>query len=400
MKILFLNAYFLPEKISFTHLEQDLIRALLEEGHEIEVLCPVPTRGIDRQTTQQYKNKKNEKLFDGKVTVTRFWAPQEGRNPLVRAFRYVWCNLRQYMLALKYKDVQAIFAVSTPPTQGWVAGKLAKKLGCRFVYSLQDVFPDSLVTTGLAREDSLLWKIGRKLEDSTYKAADKIIVISNAMAENIRKKGVSEQKICVVSNWIDTDVTQPVAKCDNRLYEEFGISKDKTTVVYAGNFGAAQGAEVVLKTAELLPDIQFVIFGGGTEFEQAKKMAQSLPNVIINGLLPQGRVPEVYSLGDVALITCKKGVGGSGMPSKTWSIMACNTPIVAAFDLNSELVDILERTNAGVGAEPENAEAVAQAIMQVLKGNYTGGRAYVCEHASKTACVREYVELIGRGENE
>lgn len=397
MKILFLNAYFLPEIISFTHLEQDLIQGFLDAGHQIEVLCPVPTRGIDRDTAEKYSKIKTESMFDGKVTVRRFWAPREGRNPLVRAFRYFWCNWRQYVLGKKYRGVDAIFAVSTPPTQGWLAGKLAKKLGCRFVYSLQDVFPDSLVTTGLSREGSLLWKLGRRLEDSTYSKADQIIVISHAMADNIRKKGVPEEKIRVVSNWIDTEAIQPVKKQANRLFEEFGIDKEKFTVVYAGNFGAAQGADVVLKAAKLLPEVQLVIFGGGAEFESAKKEAEDLPNVIINGLLPQERVPEVYSLGDVALITCKKGVGGSGMPSKTWSIMACNTPIVASFDTDSELAQIIEKANAGLCVEPENPEALAEAIRRIQNDNpYTGGRDYACQNASKTDCVRIYTESMNQ----
>ena len=395
MKILFLNAYFMPETISFTHLEQDLIQGFLDAGHEIEVLCPVPTRGIDRETAKRYKKIKKETLFDGRVTVQRFWAPQEGRNPLVRAFRYFWCNWRQYALGKKYKDVQTIFAVSTPPTQGWLAGKLAKKLGCRFVYSLQDVFPDSLATTGLSKEGSMLWKIGRRLEDSTYTKADQIIVISNAMADNMRKKGVPEEKIRVVSNWIDTEAIQPVKKEDNRLFEEFGIDKEKFTVVYAGNFGAAQGADVVLEAAKLLPDVQFVIFGGGAEFEGARNKAAQLPNVIINGLLPQERVPEVYSLGDVALITCKKGVGGSGMPSKTWSIMACNTPIIASFDTDSELAQVIETANAGLCVEPEDPDALAQTISQIQAGNtFTGGREYACQFASKTVCVQEYMKAL------
>lgn len=394
MKILFLNAYFLPETISFTHLEQDLIQGLLAQGHQLRVLCPVPTRGIDKETAKRYGKLKKELLFDGRVEVTRFWAPQEGRNPLIRAFRYFWCNLRQYALGKKYRDTELVFAVSTPPTQGWLAGSLAKKLGCRFVYSLQDVFPDSLVTTGLSKEGSLLWKIGRRLEDSTYKKADKIIVISNAMADNIRKKGVPEDKIRMVSNWIDTDAVQPVQKENNRLYEEFGIDKEKFTVVYAGNFGAAQGAQVVLEAAKLLPETQFVIFGGGAEFESAKEKAKSLPNVIVNGLLPQDRVPEVYSLGDVALITCKKGVGGSGMPSKTWSIMACDTPVAAAFDTDSELACIIREANAGVCVEPEDPQALADAILQVQKGSYTGGRSYVCTHASKNVCVDKYLEVM------
>lgn len=396
MKILFLNAYFYPEKIAFTHLEQDLLEGLLAAGHQIEVLCPVPTRGISRETAEAYAGKKREQLYDGRVSVRRFWAPQEGRNPLIRAFRYFWCNLRQYQLGRKYRGVDAIFAVSTPPTQGWLAGKLSKKLKCRFVYNLQDVFPDSLVTTGLAKRDSLLWKVGRRLEDSTYQKADTIIVISQTMKKNLLDKGVPEEKLRTVSNWIDTKAVCPVEKENNKLFEEFSIDREKFTVVYAGNFGAAQGAGVVLEAAKQLPEMQFVIFGGGAEFENARTAAKQLPNVIINGLLPQERVPEVYSLGDLCLITCKKGVGGSGMPSKTWTIMACNTPIVAAFDTDSELAAVIEQAQAGICVEPENAEALAEAIRTASRATERccGGREYVEKFASKEICVSKYLEII------
>lgn len=264
------------------------------------------------------------------------------------------------------------------------------------IYNLQDVFPDSLVTTGLAKKDSLLWKIGRKIEDYTYRNADKIIVISNAMKENILAKGVPEEKIAVIPNWIDVESVKPVDKQNNRLFEEYSIDNEKFTVVYAGNLGAAQGADVVLEAAKMLPDIQFVIFGGGTGFEKAKQEAKKLPNVIVHPLLPQERVPEVYSLGDICLITCKKGVGSSGMPSKTWSIMACNRPIVAAFDTDSELSEILKSANAGSCVEPENAELLAQAIEEMKENThrYTGGRDYVCKNASKTVCVSKYVEIL------
>ena len=402
MKVLFLNPYFQPENIAYTHLEQDLIEGILSKGHTIEVLCPVPTRGISRETAKEYKNRKHETLLDGKVTVTRFWAPQEGRNPLIRAFRYFWCNLRHYQLGKKRKGVDVVFATSTPPTQGWIAGKVAKKLRCPFVYNLQDIFPDSLVTTGLSQKGSLLWKIGRKLEDATYKGADRVILISQAMKRNVLAKGLEEEKIEVVSNWVDTEAVQPVEKSENKLFEEFGIDREKFTVVYAGNFGAAQGAGVVLEAAEKLPQVQFVIFGGGAEFAEIREKAATLGNVIVNGLLPQNRVPEVYSLGDVALITCKKGVGDSGLPSKTWSIMACGTPIVAAFDTESVLAEILQEANAGICVEPENAEALASAIekMAVNTADYAGGRDYVNQNASRSLCVGKYIQVLEHPEKD
>lgn len=402
MKVLRLPAYCLPEKIASSHLQADRLEGFAKNGIDVEIHTPTPTRGVDAQTRKQYAKIKHEKLHDGHVQIYRFRMFGEGRNPLLRAFRYLLTNVVQYSKGCRAKDVDVIYASSTPPTQGILCGLVKKRLSRKYkkavpmVYNLQDVFPDSLVTTGMTKEGSLLWKIGRKVENATYRYADKIIVITDAMKRNIMEKGVPEEKIAVIPNWIDVEAVKPVKKEDNRLFEEYCIDRNTFTVVYAGNFGAAQGAHVVLEAAKLLPQVQFVIFGGGAEFEDTKRLAEKLPNVIANGLLPQERVPEVYSLGDVCLITCKKGVGNSGMPSKTWSIMACNTPIIAAFDTDSELAEILQKSHAGVCVEPENADALAKAIEENMHSvaNFAGGRTYVCENASKEIAVKKYIDVI------
>lgn len=404
MNILFLNAYFAPEQISFTHLESDLLDALVKDGHHIHVVCPSPTRGISAETAMQYKSKKSETTYGGHVEIRRFAAPREGKNPLVRAFRYFWCNWRTYRIGKKYRGIDAVFAVSTPPTQGYMAGKVAKKLSCPFVYSLQDVFPDSLVTTGLTHKGSVLWKLGRWLENKTYRLCSKIIVISEACFKNLLNKGVPSEQMVLIPNWVDTELVFPVEREKNKLVDELGLDANRFLVVYAGNFGAAQGAEVVIEAAEKLADdheIQFVIFGGGSQFADACNLAKvkALKNIVMNPLLPQERVSEVYSLGDVALITCKKGVGNSGMPSKTWSIMACNTPIIASFDTDSELAELLKASGAGISVEPEDADALAEAIrgareMTRNMPEASSPRNYLCENASSTVCTRKYIDVI------
>ena len=408
MKLIRMPAYFYPEVTASSHLEADRLQSFADAGIDVVVYTPTPTRGIDGETRRIFKKIRYEETYNGHVRIYRFSLFREGKNPLLRAFRYILSNLIQYHRSVKTENIDIIYGGSTPPTQGVLCAKVAKKLSkkykCKvpFIYNLQDIFPDSLVTTGLTRKGSILWKIGRKIENYTYRHADKIIVISESMKKNIMDKGVPEEKITVISNWIDTEATKPVAKADNRLFEEFGLSRDKFTVVYAGNFGKAQGADVILDAAKLLrarEDVQFVIFGGGAGFEDAKKRVadEGLANVIINGLLPQDRVPEVYSLGDVALITCKKGVGNSGMPSKTWSIMACNTPIVAAFDTDSELAEVIAKANAGVTVEPEDADKLATAIGDMADSgaqSFTGGREYVVANASKDVCTAKYVETI------
>lgn len=372
MKLLFLSGYFYPENVSYSNLEKDIVEALIEDGNEIRAICPVPTRGISDETAKKYRRIKYEELYGGRVQIKRFWAPRERKNPLLRALRYFWCNLRQYQIGRKYKDTDLIFSFSTPPTQGLFSGKIAKKINCSLLYSIQDIFPDSLVTTNLSKEGSLLWKIGRYIEKRTYSLCSVLVVISESMKRNLLNKGVDENKIAYIPNWIDTDKVKPVAKSDNKLFDEFNIDIDKFTVVYAGNLGTAQGTDVIIRAAELLKDesdILFIIFGSGAKSKEITDMIaeKQLTNVTINPLLSQDRVSEVYSLGDVALITCKPGVGNSGMPSKTWGIMACNTPIIASFDTNSELADIINKANAGICVNPGDADELSKAILNMKR---------------------------------
>ena len=99
-------------------------------------------------------------------------------------------------------------------------------------------------------------------------------------------------------------------------------------------------------------------------------------------------------MGDVALITCKKGVGKSGMPSKTWSIMACNTPIIASFDLDSDFANTINESSVGWVVSPEDADLLYKSIYDAFADGIkcTNGRRFAFAHASKKQCVKKYVD--------
>ena len=402
MRVLFLDAYFEPEQIAFTHLENDLLEGLVSAGHEVEIVCPTPTRGVTKEIVREYKKRKSEFLYDGHVHVTRFSSPQEGKHPIVRAIRYLWCNFRTYYIGKHVKDIDVVFANSTPPTQGWIAGKVAKKQKVPFVYSLQDIFPDSLINAGMTREGSLIWRIGRKIENETYRRADRIIVISRKCKDNLQNKAVSNDKISLINNWIDITKLKYIERGVNTLIEELGIDKDKYLVVYAGNMGEMQGVEVILKAARLLEKdkkLEFILFGAGARFDDIKDKAKSISNVRIFPLMRQDKVSEVYSLGDVSLITCKEGTGTAGLPSKLWSIMACETPIIASFDMDSDLNLILQDSNSGVCVPPNDEYALANAIKSAYEKKWfenTGikSREYVSNNASKEICLKRYIDIF------
>lgn len=405
MKILRPRDYYFPEIVASSHLSDDMDEAYMRH----KIICinhtPMPTRGISAQTRKKYKKIKYEERNAGYVCVKRFPMIKEGKNPIQRAFRYLLCSFVQYYKACKEKEVDVIYGGSTPPTQGMLCAlikkHMQKKHKVAFVYNLQDVFPDSLVNAGMAKKGSIIWKIGRWIENYTYKNADKIIVISEDIKKNIVDKGVDKSKIVLIPNWIDTDKVKPVPKEKNLLYSEFGIDPNKFTVIYAGNMGAAQGADIIIPVAKKLSDIQFVVFGGGAEYSTFKEEVQNsnMNNVIVNQLLPANRVPEVYSIGDIALITCKPGTGMAGMPSKTWTIMACNTPIIASFDMNSELAKILNDSKTGICVPPGNIEKLAEKIKELssektLLHEFNRGREYVVENVSKYVCTEKTIAVL------
>ena len=411
MNILLYNAYYVPEIAAGIYLSENIASAFANAGNNVKMYVPTPTRGISLEVREEYvRHKKIEDLYEGRLHIERYNLVREKKNPIVRAARYFLQNIKQYRLGMNTDNVDLIFCGSTPPTQGWIISilkrRLSKKLNRNipFVYNLHDVFPDSLVGTGLAKKGGLLWKIGRKVENFTYKNADKIIVISEDIKQNIMAKGVPEEKIEVVYNWVDENSVHPVEAKDNTLYDEFGINRDKFTIVYACNLGNAQNIFLIVDAAERLKDnqeIQFVIFGSnGLEQELRNRIEEKqLKNIQLLPLQPYERVSEVYSLGDACIVACKAGLGGAAMPSKTWSIMSCGRPVLANFD-EGELKMIVEKNNCGKFTKADDLDGFVNAIVELSKDREgckkmgENGRQFVLDNLTKEVGTQKYVDVI------
>lgn len=404
MKLLLLPAYFLPELCSDTPLDDARYEAFAKAGMEMILYTSYPTRGVSDEDKIKYAKIKKEKMYDGAMTVHRFWMFDEGKDPLLRALRYFLCFCAQFIKSLFGPKPDAVFVISTPPIQGMLAALIKKCRGCKFVYNLQDIFPDTLVGAGMTKKGSLLWKIGRWVEDFTYRNADKIVVISEEFKRNIIEKGVPEKKIEIIYNWVDEKAITPIEKADNPLFDEFGLSREKFHVVYAGNLGNAQNIDIILDAGKALCDdesIEFVIFGsGGLEDVIRSKIKEgNIPNVKLLPLQPYNRVSYVYSLGDCCVVTCKKGFGGSALPSKTWSILSCGRPVIANFD-EGELKTILENNNLGVFTNADDVGAFVDAIKKFAEDSAKckemglKGRKYIEEKLTKSAGTTKFVEII------
>ena len=401
-KLLVFSAYYEPEKASSLYLSTNLYEYIAQNGWQVELFCPIPTRGATKEERQYYKKHKIEKKINNNLIIHRISLMKEGKGNIGRAIRYLIMNIVFIIKGLTIK-ADAIFVQSTPPTQGAMASIIKKIKHIPLIYNLQDIFPDSLVSTGMTHKGSLLWKIGRKVENFTYKNSNKIIVISNDMKNNIKKKGVDEKKISLIYNWVDTNRVKPIDKKENKLFDELNLDRENFYVAYAGNLGHSQGIDTIIKAAEILESklkIKFVIFGGGTEFNYYNQIVKNKKNISLFPLQPSEKISEVYSLGNCSIVSCKKGVGKGAMPSKTGSIMACARPVLLSFDKDTELQNIILETKSGLFSEAENYFELADNIIKLYENSQISdeyginARETAEKLFSKNICLSKYLNEI------
>ena len=399
MKVIFPCSYYLPETAASLYITENIVHACAENGFEVTLYTPTPTRNVIKNAVW----KRYEEFCNGMLHIHRFRMYGEGKNPFLRAFRYLLCEcfFIYKCLVAKY-DVA--FVDSTPPIQG-LKNPLIKLIRRKHVvYNAQDIFPDSLVSTGLAKKDGVLWKIGRVIENITYKYADKIIVISEDFKKNIMAKGVPEEKIVVVYNWVDEEAVKHVPREENKLFDKYGLDRSKFFITYSGNIGLTQNMDMLLEVAKELEtesDIHFVLIGEGAYKEKVKDIIQKeqIKNVTMLPFQPYEDISHVFSLGDVGLVISKPGVGENSVPSKTWSILSASRPVLVNFDEN-ELKDIVDKHQCGIFTKAGDKAAFKEAILRLYQNRDLcrelgcNGRQFILNNLTKSAGTQKYVDVI------
>ncbi|HDI51573.1 MAG TPA: glycosyltransferase WbuB, partial [Bacteroidetes bacterium] len=180
----------------------------------------------------------------------------------------------------------------------------------------------------------------------------------------------------------------------------------------SGNLGLAQGLRSVLQAAKLLQnesDIVFVLVGEGVEkaklIEERNRLG--LKRILFWAAQPHARMPAIISMADVCLVPLKNlELFTTALPSKMFEYMACGRPIVSTLVGEGEV--LVRRANAGISVEPENAGAIADAILQLYRNRRQreelgqNGLRFVREHYTRSQIVahfeRQLVELVAHSQ--
>lgn len=210
--------------------------------------------------------------------------------------------------------------------------------------------------------------MAKKLEFFLYRKAWKVCGVTKGIVEAIAKSGaVDKGKVLFLPNGVNLDAFRPLPP-DIKLGSQWG-TVGKKTFVYAGTHGFAQGLDVILKAAELLSDrddIGFLMIGDGPERDRLLriKAERKLENILFVRPCPVETMARVFSLATASIVPLRKlELFRGARPSKLYPSLACGKPVI--YSGEGEAAELLEGAGCGLVVEPENPEALAQAVEQM-----------------------------------
>jgi glycosyltransferase involved in cell wall biosynthesis len=227
------------------------------------------------------------------------------------------------------------------------------------IYDMHSSLPDQLTKVKFFRIN-LGQKIAKYFEKFLLNGADAVITSAGLAGHVLSKAPSKTVSECYFPTGNSTTNKETLAR-------KLKI-KGRPTIVYAGNFSAYQGLDLLIEAAAILkseiPDIAFILVGG-SEFD-IRPLAHLVEKNKLNGTVqlhsrvPRSKVADYLALADALVLPRRDGMNA---PFKLFEYMSSNKPIVAT-DIPAHTA-LLNNQSAFL-VKPE-AEALARGLIKVVE---------------------------------
>jgi colanic acid biosynthesis glycosyl transferase WcaI len=364
LRVLIVTQYFWPEAFRINDLAQGLVKL----GHRVTVLTGKPNYPSGSFFDGYSFWGRSRETFGG-IEVIRVPLVARGKGGSIRlALNFLsfalFASLLGPLRCRGFFDVVFVYEPS-PVTVGLpgLVMKAVKK--APLMFWVQDLWPESLSATGAVKSRWILDRVS-SLVRFIYLRCDRVLVQSRAFVDRVRALGADPARILYYPNSAE-ELYSPVSR---EAVTAPGEMPEGFRVMFAGNIGLAQSFETILDAADRLRehrDIHWMILGDGRQArwvqeEVARRGLSSCVHLL--GRYPMESMPEWFAQAEVLLVSLKKDpIFALTIPSKIQSYMACGRPILAS--LEGEGACIVEEAQAGIVVPPEDALALANAVLQM-----------------------------------
>jgi colanic acid biosynthesis glycosyl transferase WcaI len=360
MRVLILTQHFAPEVTAGRFRVEAFAEGLIERGHDVHVICPVPNhpRGVV------------EEGFGGRTVLRR-----RLRRIRVTYLRVVTAREKTFWSRIGYYGSYAAFAsaagavmrrphvilASSPPLPVAAAGALlAAGHRVPLLLDIRDLWPEAAVTLGELSPGGLL-AAAERLERLVYARADRIVTTNDAFRRWIGERAPAGARIDVIPNGTSRDWLQ-VGDSDVPR-STVGLPDHRFVWAYAGNVGLAHGLEFAADAAGLLGDeyLLLVIGEGARRFALERRAMEAPPSAVdLRELMPAPQAALHLRAADAVLVSERQEMTVS---AKLYDMCAVGRPMIAA--CRGELRRLVEREEIGLAVPHGDAEALAAAVRRL-----------------------------------
>jgi glycosyltransferase involved in cell wall biosynthesis len=306
------------------------------------------------------------------------------------------------LIGLTFKKLDFILSPSPPLTIGFVSILIAKIKNAKFIYNVQEIYPDLLIKNGTIKSNIVI-KLLKKLERHIYNNATAVITIDQKFYDQIVDRFKNKSKLKIIPNFVDTKLYKPISE-EFKLPTPFIKDLNKIKLLYAGNIGFYQDWEPVLFAAKKLieTNIEFWIIGEGVKKDYLINEVNkyNLTNIKIIGYQDRELMPLINSFADIHFISISKDMEQDGFPSKVYTIMACAKPLIVITGQKSPLYDFLKNLNCSILVTNDRNEKFTNAILQLANNESKkkelglNGYSTIQKFYTKERVVGEYLNLF------
>lgn len=359
-KILVICQYYKPEPFRISDICEEMVR----RGHEVQVVTGYPNYPEGILYDGYGKGKHIDEVING-VEVHRCYTIPRETGTVKRLMNYYSYSASSTRYVLS-KDCVAsdgnpfdvvLCNQLSPVMMADAAIAYKKKHKVPVVMYCLDLWPESLIAGGITRE-SVIYKFFHHVSKRIYRQMDKILITSRMFSEYLSSEfGVEKERIEYLPQYAEG------------IFEKIPPREEDGTYhfMFAGNIGAVQSVETVIRAAEKLKDepVKFHIVGGGTDLDRLKGFAEGIDNITFYGRRPLEEMPEFYAKADAMLVTLADDpVLSLTLPGKVQSYMAVGKPIIGAID--GETKEVIEAAQCGFCGKADDATELAENIKKFI----------------------------------
>ena len=274
---------------------------------------------------------------------------------------------------------------------GFLEGKLWKKPVAVDFNDLIAQYSRALLNL---KKGSIMAKLLVMVQDYIARKSDKIITPTHFIKDYTVSLGVSDNKIEVISNGVDTGSFDSNNSEGNRLRSDLHLNDEKLCV-YCGRLDGWAGIDIISKLCDMARErklnIKFLLAGSG-EGENIER-----ENIISLGEVSYEQVPTVLAVADVILIPFPNNeVSHAASPLKLFEGMSMQKPVIAS--KVSGIEEVISDGQNGFLADPENLEEWIIKLETVLASETLAAR--VGQNAKRTVEKRFDWTLLAKRYDE